>query len=605
MIAFRLVGNSLLFSEPFHSAEAIFAALRSGTRPVLGRNFSPPLRDLIKQCWAADLTKRPTAAFVLGELAEKPQLFFPAADAARFNGYRRLLASSLAGISPVFQLVNLKSTQFEITTVKELTAKGNADFAVISEFQQWLFDGIERDSDAAFTAILGSPFVANSHLHADFVDSFILALRLRYQSLDRYVSLFAQLEATAFVDPLLDAIRRQLRAGNAYPRAVPSLVFLCKLLARGHLPQHLLLAFLRRLAKPGRLSSTRLLYCFFAPEIEADHSLFASFQPAIADRGQRYDWLDSTGHFLREIPRLRDAGWSELLERRCYAIRDEFLSSILSDNLAFVRAHCPSEEGVKELLDGDIFNPCVLLHSRPTLAMYAAAYGAYHCFHHFWFAGGRQRDRDMKYAATIHFAISANCLLIVRAFLHGRIQLLDAHHVAAAFHRNHIFVYFVEHMKLGREGEDHSGRLPITIAAAENNLPLVGYLIGHGVEVNTTKGFGFAALHAAAKAGQCHAIEMLLQVTGINPNIKDIWGTTPLHLAVDANQRRAVELLLQKKEVNVNLRDGSGRTPLYIAARAGRRKIVGLFLQRADVAVNECNKKGVFLLLLILHFMQL
>jgi hypothetical protein len=111
-------------------------------------------------------------------------------------------------------------------------------------------------------------------------------------------------------------------------------------------------------------------------------------------------------------------------------------------------------------------------------------------------------------------------------------------------------------MKLGREDEDHSGRLQITIAAPGNDLSLIGYLIGHGVDVNTTK------------AGRCHAIEMLLQVTGINPNIKEIWGTTPLHLAVNANQRRAVELLLQKKEVNVNLRDGSGRTPLYIVIRS-------------------------------------
>jgi ankyrin repeat protein len=423
----------------------------------------------------------------------------------------------------------------------------------------------------------------NSQYLPDFVDCFVIALSIRYQSLNAYVELFRRLTIPNFLDCLLHEIGRQLRAGDAFPRAIPSLVFLSRLLAAELLSEERLLVFLGKFAM--RQQSARLLYCFFAPEISADSSLRIAFAPARKRASQKYDWFDAIGHWLRDIDSIDR---SELIAQRTFDENKDLMSHIRRDDVVFVKAQHLSPDEVGP----DLFNPCVLLHSKPTLTMHAAAYGALRCFHHFWGFSGKWKEHDVKYATISHFAIAANCLQIVRFLLAHNKTFIGAPQVAAAFHRNHIFRHMVARGAWDIREEDHAGRLSITVAAASNNVDLLGFLIAEGADVNATEGFGFGALHAAAKAGQCQAVEMLLRVEKINPNIADIWGTTPLHMAVDWNRERVVALMLQKKKIDINAKDSSGKTPFYVAARAGRRKIVRLFLERSDVAVNLCNRKG-------------
>jgi ankyrin repeat protein len=293
-----------------------------------------------------------------------------------------------------------------------------------------------------------------------------------------------------------------------------------------------------------------------------------------------------------------------LLRRTQIDVDGDLLSHVRRDDVDFVRANV-RKAAVNDQLEGNVFNPCVILHAQPTLPMYAAAYGATRCFQYLWELGAGARDRDVKYTTLSDFAIAGNSMCIVEFLLQNRVACCGAKQVAAAFHRNSLFRAITAMRKSAQLGEeDLDGRLPIIAAAAANNVELLGFLLGDGADVNRAEGFGMTALHAAAKAGHTQAVCLLLRVESVNPNAADIWGTTPLHLAVDCNQVRVVEAMARKKKVDVNAKDGNGRTALYIAARAGKVKIVRLLLQRQDLAVNECNRKGVCFAFSIHHFTQ-
>jgi serine/threonine protein kinase len=591
MILFRLTTDTVTFAGRFDPAKGGTAAIKSGRRPLVHKKVSPFLKSLIVQCWAQDPDRRPSAAQILKDLHKSQELVFPHIDAVKVEEYRRLVTSSLALNEPIWTIFNTSEELTDPPYLKQLSRKGNSELAAITSFQYLVFTGVPRDLDAFFSPISHSRFVRNPKYHCDLVSTFLMALRIRYQSSDSYVELFRRLQPALprLLDLLLGGISRQLRLGDPYPREVSSLVFLSKLLSADLLSIPRLLSFVRPFARPGRQQAGRLLYCFFAPECETDTELFAALSPAIARRAQKFDWFDSIGRFLGDVGRVRAAGWKELIARRTRADTDgDLLAHLRRDDVEYVKA-CDLRAPA-----GDVFEPCVLLHSQPTLSMYAAAYGASRCFQFLWAAGAKMRDRDAKYTTVSHFAITGNCVAIMRFLLQNRIAFLGAPQVAAAFHRNHFFRHVIAaRREWSLEAEDHTGKFPITAAAGANNVDLLCFLIGEGIDVNLGEGFGVTALHAAARAGQAQAVDILLRVEGVNPNLADIWGTTPLHIAVDCNQVHVVETMLRKKTVDINAKNGTGKTPLYLAARAGKTKIVRLFLAKPEIAVNECSKKGV------------
>lgn len=91
-------------------------------------------------------------------------------------------------------------------------------------------------------------------------------------------------------------------------------------------------------------------------------------------------------------------------------------------------------------------------------------------------------------------------------------------------------------------------------------------------------GFGEAALHRAAAAGDAEMVELLLDHSAAVDPVSHV-GRTPLHLAAEAGHLAAAEALLDHR-ARPGPVNADGETPLHLAARHGHVEVVRLLLAR-------------------------
>eukprot|EP01105_Mastigella_eilhardi_P015480 TRINITY_DN3544_c0_g1_i2.p1 TRINITY_DN3544_c0_g1~~TRINITY_DN3544_c0_g1_i2.p1 ORF type:complete len:606 (+),score=138.46 TRINITY_DN3544_c0_g1_i2:264-1820(+) len=165
---------------------------------------------------------------------------------------------------------------------------------------------------------------------------------------------------------------------------------------------------------------------------------------------------------------------------------------------------------------------------------------------------------------------------------------------------------------------EHNSWTPLHVAAAQNNLPLISYLIGKNVNVNTQdvvgntpliitccNGFKEAvsllldahadaslmttsstetALFMACRNGHEGILQLLLERTGKNEvNTESLNWATPLHVACAIRSYGTVKLLLDNG-AKVNAQKKDGYTALHIAAIKGEVEIMKLLIAKgADI----------------------
>jgi ankyrin repeat protein len=134
-----------------------------------------------------------------------------------------------------------------------------------------------------------------------------------------------------------------------------------------------------------------------------------------------------------------------------------------------------------------------------------------------------------------------------------------------------------DHGEKKYEGKKHP---PFIQAAKDGNIHDVEILLNEkGMDVNQKNLYGQTALHLAAAAKHSKAIDVLKVLLShdcleINQQSKDLF--TPLHFASGRGCTESVKLLLHDPRIRVNLVNRYGETPLLKASRKNHTEIMNM-----------------------------
>jgi len=128
------------------------------------------------------------------------------------------------------------------------------------------------------------------------------------------------------------------------------------------------------------------------------------------------------------------------------------------------------------------------------------------------------------------------------------------------------------------------------LAARDNHLPVVKYLIEHGADVNAKDNDDETALMEAADNGHLPVVQYLVE-HGADVNAKDDTNWTPLTWAARNGHLSVVQYLI-KHDTDVNTANNFGETTLMGAAFNGHLTIVRYLIEHgADVNAKTNNGK--------------
>mmetsp|Transcript_23410 Transcript_23410/g.30580 ORF Transcript_23410/g.30580 Transcript_23410/m.30580 type:complete len:274 (+) Transcript_23410:121-942(+) len=111
------------------------------------------------------------------------------------------------------------------------------------------------------------------------------------------------------------------------------------------------------------------------------------------------------------------------------------------------------------------------------------------------------------------------------------------------------------------------------------------------VQYRTDQVGNYTPLHVASKNGHEGIALMLMEVNGIELNVRDsVMGLTPLHLASSNGHTGIVQALVTTGDVDVNMKDTSdGMTALHLACFAGHKAVVHALLEIPRIETNAKN----------------
>ncbi|WP_339043795.1 ankyrin repeat domain-containing protein [Cardinium endosymbiont of Tipula unca] len=113
-----------------------------------------------------------------------------------------------------------------------------------------------------------------------------------------------------------------------------------------------------------------------------------------------------------------------------------------------------------------------------------------------------------------------------------------------------------------------------------------------GINVNIRDINGCTPIYLAAVIGHTEMVKILLEkAIGINVNQEDRYGNTPLNSAVANNHIEIVKLLLKVPGINKKA-DSNGKTLLHSAVMEGHIEIVKILLKIRDIDINQQDKYG-------------
>ena len=141
---------------------------------------------------------------------------------------------------------------------------------------------------------------------------------------------------------------------------------------------------------------------------------------------------------------------------------------------------------------------------------------------------------------------------------------------------------------------DEHWRTALHLAAEVGDVERLKILLNiKGIDVNMKAKHDWTPLHYAAHSNHAECIKVLLTMPDININAQTSslqW--TPLHYAVYYEHPECVRVLVNAPGINANLTDESSLAPIHYAAHNGSIRIMKVLLSAECVDVNIREKSG-------------
>lgn len=269
---------------------------------------------------------------------------------------------------------------------------------------------------------------------------------------------------------------------------------------------------------------------------------------------------------------------------------DPIINSIREDNAQTLGSLV---DGVRitdiQKVEPEVFDPCSYACDSLSLGAYSCVYGAVKIFHTLKQSRAifldDKESRKLPLFATVGHSISIASFFEDKQDMAGVLQ-------SAALSHSHITLDYYLRRGLDPNELDRFGRVPLSCAAAADNVYGAVRLLLAGASLDAREAFGWTALHTAAERGSTTVLRVLLEAKGADVNAADIWGMTALHVAVDRGQEAAARILLDCPSADSAVPAEGGRTPAHTAARGASLAILRMLAERgADLNARTARGK--------------
>lgn len=617
ILFYQLYVNEVQFQKRFDQQTG---ALVETYRIVIPTNMTPLAKSILSRCVSIKPKMRPNFAEIVALLLKNAEFFFELPDIQEFIDYQNTLITPQpkknATVTKTTSLPDIRSTykdrekdrarfkgakdavgvlklrnkgkKFAFLVIQLQTLIGNVNSINFQDTIRLLLDMDIRDK--AYEIALNTMIIATARQASFNIYSELLYALTKVED--------KRINSIKIKKYMLDLLEESLSHGEPYPRDLPKIAFIHRLLvAEVYAPKEIVKMTKKfyKLYRNVQVKSLCLLFAYFAPYYEAeDPDLYQRIYDLYAELVKRPNAPKAMTRFFKKLSKYSENNWEIFHKLVIDEYDDNSLSRIIrKDDLNALKNKVQKDNKVlMARIDPEIHVFPVFAHDNPPIILYAALFGAFRCFQFLQMKNVPLLCRDDKYRTLSMFAVAGGNIQIVR-FAQNTSDTFDASlQVAALYHHNTAFTTIQKWKNAEVDVPDRFGKLILTTAASANNISVTLFCLRAGMPVNTSEPFGWTPLHTAAEQGMIDMCRILLKYADIDPNIKDTWGGTALHLAADRVHPKLIKFFLSKKRINVNAQDSENNTPLHAAVNSGVLNAVKPFMKCPRVDVNLQNIKG-------------